>query len=72
MKKKIIVQCILIIFMINISKLSSHSQELHQFITREAFKLLQKSFPGKLNEMLRLIGSNETIYQIIFLNLGVL
>jgi len=38
----------------------SYGQDMHQYITKEAFKLLQKSFPGKLNEMANKIGTTET------------
>ncbi len=40
--------------------LSAHEQVGHQHITREAFKLLQKSFPGQLADMANYIGTNET------------
>ena len=31
-------------------KVNAHEQPVHQYITREAFKLLQMSFPGKSPE----------------------
>lgn len=39
--------------------INAHEQLMHQHITREAFKLLQKSFPGQLTEMASYVGTNE-------------
>jgi hypothetical protein len=38
----------------------SYPQSIHQHITREAFKLLQYSFPTQLSEMAGYIGASET------------
>jgi len=38
---------------------NAHEQSMHQHITREAFNLLQNSFPGELTEMASYIGTNE-------------
>ncbi|MCD6574982.1 hypothetical protein J7K97_04830, partial [Candidatus Aerophobetes bacterium] len=37
----------------------SHQHEGHQYITREAFKLLQWSFPGQLAEIASYVGTDE-------------
>ena len=37
----------------------AHKKEVHQYITREAFKLLQKSLPNATSEMATYIGTNE-------------
>lgn len=38
---------------------NAHEQSMHQHITREAFNLLQNSFPGQLTEMASYVGTNE-------------
>jgi len=47
-----------ILICININ-LFAHDQLLHQHITREAFKLLKKSFPNHLIDMGNYIGTNQ-------------
>lgn len=41
------------------SNLFAHKQPVHQHITREAFKLLKKSFPTQLTDMENFIGNSE-------------
>jgi len=38
-------------------KVNAHEQSVHQYITREAFKLLQMSFPGKSPEAVACVGN---------------
>jgi len=51
---------LLIFLFVVISSLNAHQQEMHQYITREAFYLLKKSFPNKLGEMESFLGNDET------------
>lgn len=51
----------IILFLIGTVEVNAHTQKLHQHITREAFQLLQMSFPGKLSEMGSYLGTNETV-----------
>ncbi|MDF1612694.1 right-handed parallel beta-helix repeat-containing protein [Stygiobacter electus] len=52
---------ILSIFFISLNVVVAHRQSLHQYITREAFKLLCKSYPAlATSEMAQYIGTNET------------
>jgi len=44
------------LLLVLVGSASSHEQLMHQHITREAFELLQKSFPGQLAEMSSYIG----------------
>ena len=52
----IIVFLIIIMMFLN---LFAHDPDMHQYITREAFQLLQYSFPTQLSEMGNYIGNNE-------------
>lgn len=56
MKSKLLVFLLIIFSGIDIFP---HNQNMHQYITREAFKLLKKSFPNMLSEMEAYIGTNE-------------
>jgi hypothetical protein len=62
MRKKLILSVISILFfLIGSIEVKAHKQWMHQYITREAFTLLEKSFPGQLQEMSQYVGNNETI-----------
>lgn len=40
----------------------SHKKEIHQHITREAFKLLKKSFQDQLSELEHYLETNENAF----------
>ena len=44
---------------ITISNILAHQQSVHQYITKEAFKLLKKSYPTQLSEMESYLGNSE-------------
>ena len=50
---------VIILTMISLSNLIAHDQVTHQHITREAFKLLKKSFPTELSDMEEYIGTSD-------------
>jgi hypothetical protein len=57
------INILVIIFMLININIFAHKKEVHQYITKEAFKLLQMSFPSDLqglNELEAYIGNNET------------
>lgn len=51
--------CIVFSIIITCFNLFAHDQGMHQYITRQAFLLLQKSFPSQLSDMENYIGNNE-------------
>jgi hypothetical protein len=60
MKKKAAVSILFIIlFLMGAVEAKAHQTEMHQHITREAFKLLKMSFPGGLSEMESYVGTSE-------------
>ncbi|MCD6330237.1 MAG: hypothetical protein J7M10_07840, partial [Candidatus Cloacimonetes bacterium] len=59
MKKLYCIKIFLVILLMTSVKVFAHKQELHQHITREAFNLLQMSFPEGLDEMEYFVGTDE-------------
>ncbi|MCF7740565.1 MAG: hypothetical protein K9N00_02105 [Candidatus Marinimicrobia bacterium] len=49
----------LILFLLIFTNIFAHDKNIHQYLTREGFKLLKKSFPTQLSDMESYIGTTD-------------